>query len=71
MKKKKKKEKDNNNNNISSNKKSKGSQTIFSIKSFEDLNINPYLKKALNKSNYNIMTKIQKKQYLYYSNTKM
>jgi len=59
--KKEKKEKDNNNNNISSNKKSKGSQTIFSIKSFEDLNINPYLKKALNKSNYNIMTKIQKK----------
>ena len=58
-----KKEKSNaiiDNNNIS-NKKSNGSQTIFSIKSFEDLKINPYLKKALNKSNYNIMTKIQKK----------
>ena len=42
-------------------KKSNTSQTIFSIKSFEDLQINPYLKKALNKNNYNIMTKIQKK----------
>ena len=52
--------KDNDNNNIS-NKKKNNSQTIFSIKSFEDLKINPYLKKTLNKSNYNIMTKIQKK----------
>ena len=42
-------------------KRSNTSQTIFSIKSFEDLQINPYLKKALNKNNYNIMTKIQKK----------
>ena len=42
-------------------KKSNTSQTIFSIKTFEDLQINPYLKKALNKNNYNIMTKIQKK----------
>ena len=50
-----------NDNNIKSNKKKNSSQTIFSIKSFEDLKINPYLKKALNKSNYNIMTKIQKK----------
>jgi len=36
-------------------------QTIFSIKSFDDLKINPYLKRALNKNNYNTMTKIQKK----------
>ena len=42
-------------------KRSNTSQTIFSIKSFEDLQINPYLKKALNKNDYNIMTKIQKK----------
>ena len=44
-----------------SKKKSNSSQTIFSIKSFEELKISPYLKKALNKNNYNIMTKIQKK----------
>ena len=60
-----KKELDNNkkenDNNIKSDKKKNNSQTVFSIKSFEDLKINPYLKKALNKSNYNIMTKIQKK----------
>ena len=48
-------------NNNSFQKKSNSSQTIFSIKSFEDLKINPYLKKAINKNNYNIMTKIQKK----------
>ena len=37
------------------------SQTIFSIKTFDDLKINQYLKRALNKNNYNTMTKIQKK----------
>ena len=37
------------------------SQTIFSIKTFDDLKINPYLKRALNKNNYTTMTKIQKK----------
>ena len=42
-------------------KKSNSSQTIFSIKTFDDLKINTYLKKALNKNNYNTMTKIQKK----------
>ena len=36
-------------------------QTIFSIKTFDDLKINPYLKRALNKNNYSTMTKIQKK----------
>ena len=41
--------------------KKNSSQTIFSIKTFDDLKINPYLKRALNKNNYNTMTKIQKK----------
>ena len=41
--------------------KKNSSQTIFSIKTFDDLTINPYLKRALNKNNYNTMTKIQKK----------
>ena len=50
-----------NNNNKQPQKKSNSSQTIFSIKTFEDLKINEYLKKALYKNNYNIMTKIQKK----------
>ena len=51
-------------NNIKYNKKinnKTSSQTIFSIKTFDELKINPYLKKALNKNNYNTMTKIQKK----------
>ena len=48
-------------NNNSFQKKSNSSQTIFSIRTFDDLKINSYLKKALNKNNYNIMTKIQKK----------
>ena len=51
------------NNIISSNKENKknSSQTIFSIKTFDDLKISPYLKRALKKNNYNTMTKIQKK----------
>ena len=48
------------NNSVKENKKN-NSQTIFSIKTFDDLKINPYLKRALNKNNYNTMTKIQKK----------
>lgn len=35
--------------------------SVFSIKNFEDLQINQYLKKALNKHNFITMTKIQKK----------
>ena len=66
---KEKEKKSSNQNNINDNKniknnfqkKSNSSQTIFSIKTFDDLKINPYLKKALNKNNYNTMTKIQKK----------
>ena len=50
----------NNKNDIKESKKNT-SQTIFSIKSFSDLKINPYLKKALSKNNYTTMTKIQKK----------
>ena len=52
---------DNKNINNIIHKKSNSSQTIFSIKTFEDLKINAYLKRALNKNNYNTMTKIQKK----------
>ena len=53
---------DNNKNNISFKEtKKNNSQTIFSVKTFDDLKINQYLKKALNKNNYNTMTKIQKK----------
>ena len=52
---------DNKNINNIIHKKSNSSQTIFSIKTFEDLKINTYLKRALNKNNYNTMTKIQKK----------
>ena len=51
-------------NSLNDNKKinnKNSSQTIFSIKTFDDLKINPYLKKALNRNNYNTMTKIQKK----------
>ena len=48
-------------NNISVPKKTNSSQTIFSVRTFDDLKINNYLKKALNKNNYNTMTKIQKK----------
>ena len=49
-------------NSIQENKKPQNSsQTIFSIKTFDDLKINQYLKRALNKNNYNTMTKIQKK----------
>ena len=47
---------------IQENKKNQNStQTIFSIKTFDDLKINQYLKRVLNKNNYNTMTKIQKK----------
>ena len=37
------------------------SKSVFSIKTFEDLNINQYLKRALTKSGYTTMTKVQKK----------
>ena len=37
------------------------SKSVFSIKTFEDLQIDQYLKKALIKNNYSTMTKIQKK----------
>ena len=37
------------------------SKSVFSIKTFEDLKIDKYLKKSLLKSNYTTMTKIQKK----------
>ena len=47
---------------VHENKKNQNSsQTIFSIKTFDDLKINQYLKRVLNKNNYNTMTKIQKK----------
>ena len=46
------------------------SKSVFSIKTFEDLQIDQYLKKALIKNNYTTMTKIQKNQYQYYFNTK-
>lgn len=35
--------------------------TIFSVKNFEDLDINKYLKKSLEKNNFTNMTKVQKK----------
>ena len=49
-------------NNLVKENKKNTSQTIFSIKTFDDLKINPYLKRALNKNNYNTMTIIQKKK---------
>ena len=48
-------------NNYNPNKKLNPSQTVFSIKSFSDLKIDQYLKKAIEKNGYNQMTKIQKK----------
>ncbi len=50
-----KNEKESNKKNISQSK------SVFSIKTFEDLQIDQYLKKALIKQNYSTMTKIQKK----------
>jgi superfamily II DNA/RNA helicase len=35
--------------------------SVFSIKDFQDLDISPYLKKVLQKENFSIMTKVQKK----------
>ncbi len=51
-----------NNINQQENKKNiSQSKSVFSIKTFEDLQIDQYLKKALIKQNYSTMTKIQKK----------
>ena len=41
-------------------------KTVFSVKTFNDLQINEYLKKNIAKNNYDTMTKIQKKQYQFY-----
>ena len=51
-----------NNINQQENKKNiSQTKSVFSIKTFEDLQIDQYLKKALIKQNYSTMTKIQKK----------
>ena len=50
-----------NQNNYDPNKKLNPSQTVFSVKLFNDLKIDKYLKKAIEKNGYIQMTKIQKK----------
>lgn len=42
-------------------KKHEQKNSVFSVKTFDDLDINQYLKKTLTKNNYTTMTKIQKK----------
>ena len=54
------KKKENENKTINQNDKN-NNQTVFSAKTFSDLKINEYLKKALLKNGYDTMTKIQKK----------
>ena len=47
--------------NIIDENKDKLKNTVFSITNFSDLDINPFLKKELEKHNFTQMTKIQKK----------
>jgi ATP-dependent RNA helicase DDX31/DBP7 len=51
----------NTNQSIHINPQVNAKDTIFSVKNFDDLDINKYLKKSLEKNNFTQMTKVQKK----------